>query len=375
MERKREDTIITTVPPQSGEQRIKVNSGIFPAEGADTGGLIDAEKIESLLDAFQTRKASALETFIGLVSGLVPVQSVIVHEDNIWPAFHDPVAESLVTKNSDGTLSFYVPFYDRTVELQYDQASLEQLVMNHRTILKLLVQIAYREHEHEMKAQIQTQNFMALVHDLRNKMSTALFNCEFLIQDRGTIDVNDMRTVSEDIYNSVNGASRMLEHSVALFADKLNGLHLHVKPTDLKKLLQKVTSEFRNRCDVRYHAPARVIDVDPVHFERVIGNLIHNALKFTDDPAMVVELDVFQEDEFIIIEVRDRGCGLGEDPQRLFNYFQQGKVKAGKGGLGIGLGYCKMICEKFGGTIDGTNNDGGGSTFTVKLPISNTRKA
>jgi K+-sensing histidine kinase KdpD len=52
----------------------------------------------------------------------------------------------------------------------------------------------------------------------------------------------------------------------------------------------------------------------------------------------------------------------------LFNEYQRGENSANKPGFGLGLHYCKLVCEKHGGTITAKNGDQGGATFTITIP-------
>jgi DNA-binding response OmpR family regulator len=84
-----------------------------------------------------------------------------------------------------------------------------------------------------------------------------------------------------------------------------------------------------------------------------------------------VELRAHQEDDAVVVEVRDTGIGLSEsDLQKLFQkFFRSDNPYVRKvGGTGLGLSIAKAIVERHGGTITVTSQLGQGSTFTVRLP-------
>jgi PAS domain S-box-containing protein len=102
---------------------------------------------------------------------------------------------------------------------------------------------------------------------------------------------------------------------------------------------------------------------------QVFLNLLSNAIKYT--PAGTVELRAHQEDDAVVVEVRDTGIGLSEsDLQKLFQkFFRSDNPYVRKvGGTGLGLSIAKAIVERHGGTITVTSQLGQGSTFTVRLP-------
>jgi|GEM_PF-808543 len=102
---------------------------------------------------------------------------------------------------------------------------------------------------------------------------------------------------------------------------------------------------------------------------QVFLNLLSNAIKYT--PAGTVELRAHQEDDTVVVEVRDTGIGISEsDLQKLFQkFFRSDNPYVRKaGGTGLGLSIAKAIVERHGGSITVTSELGQGSTFTVRLP-------
>ncbi|MCL6643083.1 MAG: response regulator, partial [Candidatus Bipolaricaulota bacterium] len=108
---------------------------------------------------------------------------------------------------------------------------------------------------------------------------------------------------------------------------------------------------------------------DRERLAQVFLNLLSNAIKYT--PAGTVELRAHQEDDTVVVEVRDTGIGLSErDMQKLFQkFFRSDNPYVRKaGGTGLGLSIAKAIVECHNGTITVTSQLGQGSTFTVRLP-------
>lgn len=119
--------------------------------------------------------------------------------------------------------------------------------------------------------------------------------------------------------------------------------------------------------------------IDRNNFDKVLVNLITNAIKYTPENGRI-DVSVYEGydsvmGEYAAISVTDTGIGLDEkNIDRLFDRFYQGKFNRGTTplGFGIGLDLCKQLVELHHGVITATNrHDGQGSCFTVKIPIGN----
>ena len=110
---------------------------------------------------------------------------------------------------------------------------------------------------------------------------------------------------------------------------------------------------------------------EPVYLQRIIENLLGNAIKFTPSGGSIT-LRVYQEGDRVILEVSDSGIGIPPDQQELvFERFYQvnGSARRQYRGVGLGLALVKEAAEAFGGSVSLESEVGQGSTFTVSLPI------
>ncbi len=114
--------------------------------------------------------------------------------------------------------------------------------------------------------------------------------------------------------------------------------------------------------------PLLCIDSDMI--ERVLINLLQNAIKFTPQAGQI-EIGAQQEEEKVRFWVQDTGPGV--DPQAkdaIFNKFTRLHTKDGPKGLGLGLAFCRLAVEGHGGRIWVDNNPEGGAIFSFTLPIA-----
>lgn len=141
-----------------------------------------------------------------------------------------------------------------------------------------------------------------------------------------------------------------------------------------------VLSEARRRC-AEYH-PGRELELEPsdgplpdiradgVLVQRVLGNLLDNAAKYSD-PGSSLRLGAEATVDAVAFEVRDGGIGVDEDdlPHLFDHFFRTDRSRArGSGGVGLGLTLCKRIVEAHGGTIGARNHPDGGLVVRFTLP-------
>jgi len=114
------------------------------------------------------------------------------------------------------------------------------------------------------------------------------------------------------------------------------------------------------------------IDCDQTRIERVLNNLVGNAVKFSS-PNSKITVSARQEEGFAYIAVEDQGGGIPTDLlESIFSKYEQvsASSNAGRQGSGLGLFICKSIVEMHGGKIWAESELGKGSTFTFTIPCS-----
>lgn len=186
----------------------------------------------------------------------------------------------------------------------------------------------------------------------------------------GSREADLMLTVDEEMRRLVRLINDLLN-----FSRYQSGLQkIDPAPCELEPLLINTQQRFlgqagERRIEIRIQAEGDLptIEVDRLQIERVLDNLIGNALRHTNEGGLIT-LRVRRKAERILISVEDTGEGIPYSQQaRVFEPFVQ--VGGKKGGAGLGLALCKEIVQLHGGYMGVHSKPGEGAHFYLALPL------
>jgi PAS domain S-box-containing protein len=150
------------------------------------------------------------------------------------------------------------------------------------------------------------------------------------------------------------------------------------RPTDLSLLTAELASNFRSameRAGLVFTVDCELLPapvyVDAEQWERIVLNLLSNALKFTLEGSVTLRLRAHDGHE-VVLEVSDTGVGVPDDEvDRLFERFHRVQGAQGRTheGSGIGLALVQELVRLHGGSISARSRLGEGTTFTIRLPF------
>lgn len=161
----------------------------------------------------------------------------------------------------------------------------------------------------------------------------------------------------------INEGKLMLRHQTVLVSDVIR---------DAVATLRPVLDTLEHRLTVELPDEALLVHGDAARLGQVVGNLLHNAARYTA-PHGQIKLRAGRNDGQLQIIVQDNGRGIvPEALESVFEMFYQDRESgAAEAGLGIGLTLAKKLVELHGGTIIAESAGlGRGSTFTVQLPLA-----
>lgn len=148
------------------------------------------------------------------------------------------------------------------------------------------------------------------------------------------------------------------------------------KKTDIFSLLEDAEKQFANQAKAKglylriFSEEARGINAcfDPKWTLEALGNLIDNAIKYTDQGGVTVRAKAYQL--FVCIQVSDTGRGISEEEQaKVFGRFYRSPEAAGQDGVGIGLYLAREILKQESGYVKVSSRKGAGTVFSMYLPV------
>lgn len=229
---------------------------------------------------------------------------------------------------------------------------------------------------------MQEEFLSSLAHDLKNPLTALRGQAQLMLRRlRRGEPANSERFVTglESIDAAGVRMTRLLDELTDVTRLRAGQeIDLDLTPTDLVELARRTTAEYqrtteRHRLELRTETDALTGLWDGPRLERVIGNLLVNAIKYSPRGGEIT-VHVHRDDSGsgeAVLSVTDRGVGIPEgDRERIFERFQRAGNVERFAGSGIGLAGARRIVELHGGTISVTSREGEGSTFTVRLPIA-----
>jgi signal transduction histidine kinase len=224
--------------------------------------------------------------------------------------------------------------------------------------------------------------FLATVsHDLKNPLAAMRGQAQ-LLRRMAAGDSTPLAGQVEDAMQrlqvTVDRMVRMIDGLLDVaFLELGRRLDLDRRPIDLVEVARYVAAEHQQRA-TRHRIqvagePRLVGEWDLARLERVLDNLVGNAVKYSPDGSVVRVICVREDDAdgaWAILSVRDWGMGVPTaDLGRIFERFHRARNVGDISGAGIGLATVREIVEQHGGSISIASRQGEGSTFTVRLPV------
>ncbi|HWE03875.1 MAG TPA: HAMP domain-containing sensor histidine kinase [Tepidisphaeraceae bacterium] len=260
-------------------------------------------------------------------------------------------------------------------QLKSQSAKLERQGGELRGVIE---ELQMRRHEAE-EASIRKTRFLAAVsHDIRTPANAIGLLAE-LVRRTATnpAKTSEVAELANELQASAISLVNLLSDVLDVARFDSGRVELQESEFPLVELLAELHRQMlplarEKKLEFNWHAPAVpiVIRTDRIKLARVLGNLIGNAIKFTDAGSVRVEADE-PDATGIAIRVIDSGVGIPVEFQRhIFDEFFQIKnpERNRNKGTGLGLTICKRLTDAMGGALEVHSGTGQGSTFTVKLP-------
>jgi PAS domain S-box-containing protein len=295
----------------------------------------------------------------------------VVWSCTVWP----------LGSGSGETTGFVVEVRDRTHEAE-SVRRLEEMADQIRGINERLLRSALQEQEWAEKAEAAAKakaDFLSMMsHELRTPLSGIVTYAEILLDEMlGSIN-EKQRDGLRRITSCSNHLVRLIDDVLDYARVEAQSVQFRPERVDLCRLAQEaaeIIEPLAAKKGLRLLAavPDRPVplETDPQKVRQILLNLMGNAVKFTDEGE--VRLEVRQEAAEIFLRVCDTGIGIpSEDLERIFEPFVQSEAVTTRrfSGTGLGLPISRSLARLLGGELTAESTPGRGSEFVLRLPWS-----
>jgi signal transduction histidine kinase/ActR/RegA family two-component response regulator len=221
--------------------------------------------------------------------------------------------------------------------------------------------------------------FLAVLsHELRNPL--APIRNSIWVLNRVSADSSDAKSAMQVLHRQAQHLTRIVDDLLDVARISRGRIDLRRGHVDLREVVLRSCEDHRSsfeekEVELRHEMTEAPVwgDVDPTRISQVLGNLLHNAAKFT--PARgTVTVELASRGGCAELRVRDTGVGMRpEEVEHMFQPFAQAEqgLARMKGGLGLGLALSKGLVELHGGSLRGrSDGPGRGAEFLVLLPLA-----
>jgi signal transduction histidine kinase len=237
------------------------------------------------------------------------------------------------------------------------------------------------QREAEDALQIRNDFLSSISHDLKTPLTVMRGTIQLLQRRLKQGDMSALLDRLKVLEVSINKMQGMIE-DILTIAQLKAGQHLDldIRPLNLFPLITRIVEEqqeitHRHHLHLSTYSRDLPVQGDAIRLDRVITNLLTNAIKYSPDGGSIT-LDITDEEEsnqhWIVMRFQDQGIGIPEaDQPFLFRPFYRASNARGHiPGTGVGLASAAQVVREHGGTISLSSQQGQGSCILVRLPVN-----
>lgn len=225
---------------------------------------------------------------------------------------------------------------------------------------------------------LKSQFFANVSHEVRTPLTSIIAPVQSLYEgDLGEL-TEEQRTYLSQVYRNALRLLDMINQMLDFSRFDAKKMQVKLSEVDLAAVIEETVLAFREgaaskslRLDYEFDDPPGPVYLDREKVDRILTNLIRNAIKFTEEGHITVRLGRYNGGA--VISVEDSGIGIPKDQvSAIFERFQQVDSTSTRRyeGTGLGLTIVKESVEIQKGTVEVTSEQGRGTTFTVRLPLN-----
>ena len=225
---------------------------------------------------------------------------------------------------------------------------------------------------------IQTDFINNMTHEFKTPLSTIAISTDVLLQPNIVNNPERLMSYVTIIQDEANRLKNQVERVLQMAKLGKQKINLNVEPYDVHLIIKDATEKLKlmiynkgGKISLELHAAESIVDMDRLHLQNIIYNLLDNAIKYCDDEPVII-ISTQNTKKGIEIAVQDNGIGIPQESlPYIFDKFYRvptGNVHDVKG-FGLGLNYVKILTEAHKGNIKIKSEIGKGTTFFIWLPL------
>lgn len=249
--------------------------------------------------------------------------------------------------------------------------------MNGQDQAALASAIQYLADKMQTMNEYQKQFLANVSHDFRSPLTSIKGYTEAIAD--GTIPPEMQAKYLDIILFEVDRLHKLTNQLLELNQFDSNGMMIEISSFDINKVIKETAETFETQCEKKQLAIDFILDTQTIYvdadlpkIQRVIQNLLDNAIKFSKSGS-TIEIHTTEQQHKCFISVKDHGIGIPrEDIHKIWTRFYKGDLSRGKNktGTGLGLSITKEIIEAHGENINVISTEGAGTEFLFSLPVT-----
>ncbi len=262
--------------------------------------------------------------------------------------------------------------------LQHRINTLEESFVNYRKQMEIELYNSKEEAKFAYKSNSVLLSNMG--HDIRVPMNGVLGMIDLLNQTELTVEQKEYVHV---ISNSADNLMTIMDDILDFSKIQIGAVELENKTINLRKSIQEIVSLLEMKTKgkgiyLQYSVSESVpeyINVDPVRLKQILINLINNAIKYTKEGGIKINIELIEQNNNSVklkFSIIDTGIGIPENnKEKIKNAFQINEIQThfSEGGIGLGLAISKKLIELFKGEIGFDSIYGKGSSFWFYISL------
>lgn len=284
--------------------------------------------------------------------------------------------QSRVLKESQTRLELQQAQLQQTNQQLSEQA--RRLEEQNEDLTRAKAELEHKTRELEQTSRYKSDFLANMSHELRTPLNSSLILAKLLAENRPGNLTPEQIQYAQTIESAGNDLLTLITDILDLSKIEAGRMEVKAQAVPLARLLENLGRTFQPlaadkalqfRTQIAPGTP-ETLETDPQKLEQVLKNILSNAIKFTEQGEVVLEVSR-AAGERVEFSVRDTGIGVpAHQHDVIFEPFRQadGTTNRKYGGTGLGLSISRELVQLLGGSIELVSEEGHGSTFTISVP-------